>query len=253
MSFLDFIFRLFKSDNNEHDAATRSNSDATQTSYRGPEIGSLDFSKCVYCQAPLIKAPEKRTKCKKCGDYIYVRKRPSDNKRVLLKESELNILEDQWLSVNDPEAYAEKQKVIERLSRENGTTPSKAETDWEWYKSLLNLYAQNGHWGLYRNTRLNMATFLSENKNPGEAALTYLEVYYLDLNGSNNANGFDKSMAMGLPWMYEEAVKISEESGITKENLKERFLERARLLKDKLSLPVDPNTAWSKMEKGKDK
>jgi len=48
---------------------------------------------CPYCKTELKKLPQAKTKCKECGNDIYSRTRVYDNKKILLKEDELDLFE----------------------------------------------------------------------------------------------------------------------------------------------------------------
>ena len=53
-------------------------------------------AKCPYCGEKLYKFPKAKTKCKSCGNFIYKRTRPFDNKAILVKENELDEVEKEW-------------------------------------------------------------------------------------------------------------------------------------------------------------
>ena len=50
---------------------------------------------CPYCGYALAKFPQRKTKCKYCGNYIYVRTRPSDKQKILVKEENIEVIEEQ--------------------------------------------------------------------------------------------------------------------------------------------------------------
>ena len=52
--------------------------------------------KCPNCQKNLKIIPQKKKKCEYCYKSIYVRTRPSDNKKVLLNEKGKNEIDKQW-------------------------------------------------------------------------------------------------------------------------------------------------------------
>ena len=58
-------------------------------------IGSDDGS-CPSCEVILERPPQKKAKCPHCGSFIFVRARPIDGERVLLKEADLKQLELEW-------------------------------------------------------------------------------------------------------------------------------------------------------------
>ena len=41
---------------------------------------------CPYCAVPLDKMPGRKRKCPSCGNYIYVRTRPADRKKVAVTQ-----------------------------------------------------------------------------------------------------------------------------------------------------------------------
>ena len=58
-------------------------------------IGTLE-DKCPYCGEALQKRPARKSKCTFCGKPIFVRKRPLDERSVLLREDQIPELERQW-------------------------------------------------------------------------------------------------------------------------------------------------------------
>lgn len=58
------------------------------------EVGITTLN-CPYCGVALKKFPGRKTKCKSCGNYMYVRTRPADDERILIKEDEIELIEDE--------------------------------------------------------------------------------------------------------------------------------------------------------------
>jgi hypothetical protein len=58
-------------------------------------IGQLG-DECPTCRAALAKRPQRKATCPHCGTFIFCRTRPLDGAQVLLKESELAALEEDW-------------------------------------------------------------------------------------------------------------------------------------------------------------
>lgn len=58
-------------------------------------IGSENGA-CPSCGTLLERPPLKKAKCPHCGNFIFVRARPIDGKRVLLKGEDLEQLELEW-------------------------------------------------------------------------------------------------------------------------------------------------------------
>src|SRR5579863_10040178 len=61
-------------------------------------IGQIDDI-CPNCGSMLSKRPRRKAKCAHCGEFIYVRTRPSDRKRVLVTKGEADALQAEWEAV----------------------------------------------------------------------------------------------------------------------------------------------------------
>src|SRR5690606_13242078 len=98
------------------------------------KIGTTD-ALCPYCSVALAKFPGRKTKCKSCEQYIYVRTRPLDSQRILVKEDELPIVEEQWAIKNDTwddlqENRAELQEIRNELRKKFGREPANNDVLW---------------------------------------------------------------------------------------------------------------------------
>lgn len=51
---------------------------------------------CPYCGCSLKKMPMRKTRCPHCGEFIYVRTSPINNKTYLVQEDNVQELEAQW-------------------------------------------------------------------------------------------------------------------------------------------------------------
>ncbi len=58
-------------------------------------IGMLD-AVCPSCGACLEKRPKRKTRCPHCGEFIFSRKRPIDEKIVLLNAAQAEVIERDW-------------------------------------------------------------------------------------------------------------------------------------------------------------
>src|ERR1700692_129100 len=52
--------------------------------------------RCPYCGAELQKEPERKTKCRSCGEFILVRTRPKDGARVIVTSGEAEEIRRDW-------------------------------------------------------------------------------------------------------------------------------------------------------------
>jgi phage FluMu protein Com len=52
---------------------------------------------CPYCNHQLEKMPGRKKKCPSCGNDIFVRTRPQDKRRILVRSDQLVVaVEEQW-------------------------------------------------------------------------------------------------------------------------------------------------------------
>lgn len=222
---------------------------------------------CPYCSQTLDKMPGRKKKCPHCGNYIYVRTRPSDNKRVLVTEQDAAKIDEQWMMEHGTyDAYLANKREFEtqkaELAKKWGRELSDNDVYWAIYNKQLLEHAEKGDWGLYRNTRLNMAELLRRRKKSRSALETYLEVSYLDANGPRNMGGvfdpeivrkyppFSQDMAFQSPAIVHHIQRLSESLDMNEDALKETFIEVAERIRANLRLPpVSPEQAWNELRK----
>ncbi|MCJ7770200.1 minor capsid protein [Candidatus Bathyarchaeota archaeon] len=60
---------------------------------------------CPYCNYRLDKMPLKKKQCPNCKNFIRSRTRPLDNKKVLIKEEQVDELERQWAIKNEQSGF----------------------------------------------------------------------------------------------------------------------------------------------------
>lgn len=112
----------------------------------------------------------------------------------------------------------------------------------------------------YTNIRMYMADLFKKEKRLEDALKIYLEVCYLDLNGSNNRGGtspellkefpvFDPSIGFLAPAIILYIRKISKKLNISIEDLKKMFFEINSNLEDYVKLPISKDNAWIKIKK----
>jgi hypothetical protein len=231
-----------------------------------PKIGITE-PQCPYCRIILEKMPARKTKCPACGKYFFVRTRPEDRKKVLVTEEQVPQIERQWeiyyqqqefeKSVNKSEYKKEKAK----LSKIQGREPSAYDVLWSLANQHLIQHAKRGDWGLYRNTKFEMARILQLEDETIRALQVYLEICYLDLNGPSNTGGttdpallreyppFELKYASLAPGIVDYVVKLSEKLGLQQEEIKKLFFETAEINYKNLKLPVKPAKAWDLLKK----
>src|ERR1041385_2519247 len=104
---------------------------ACKSPYRtGPAL--VDIGKtnavCPYCSSRFGKMPTRKLRCARCQRVVVIRTRPSDGRKVLLREEDIERLEQQWLIATETEDYYFRQRerwlsVREVLHRRFGRPP----------------------------------------------------------------------------------------------------------------------------------
>lgn len=51
---------------------------------------------CPSCKAPLAKMPQRKTKCKACGDFIFIKSTPDNRERRLMTREQADAAEQAW-------------------------------------------------------------------------------------------------------------------------------------------------------------
>jgi ribosomal protein S27AE len=72
-------------------------------------------NKCPNCGIELIKSPHRKTKCEKCGKYIFTRTLSKARKKVLVTDAAAKKIDKQW------EEERELSKILDILGRHNLT------------------------------------------------------------------------------------------------------------------------------------
>jgi hypothetical protein len=92
-----------------------------------PSPKSVIDAKCPYCNTPLDPVPTRKKKCPSCGEFIYVRTRPSDNQRILVTEEDAKSLD---ALKNLGVSQKEYQDIEKQLSQKFRTAPSQGDIVW---------------------------------------------------------------------------------------------------------------------------
>lgn len=51
---------------------------------------------CPSCKAPLAKMPQRKTKCKACGEFIFIKSTPDNRERRLMTQAQADAAEQAW-------------------------------------------------------------------------------------------------------------------------------------------------------------
>ncbi len=144
---------------------------------------------CPYCNCDLEKFPGRKIKCKSCGNYIYVRTRPFDRKRILIREDEIDLINLEYGKLNGSYEYQLKelekkkllkQKMEQKLGRElTGTEQEQA-------LLLNNLLSAKRHknWADYKDYLFNLAILMHSMDKYKKSLLYFLENAYFSVCGT---------------------------------------------------------------------
>ena len=230
-------------------------------------LGNADAI-CPYCNHALEKKPSRKKKCPHCGQFIYVRTRPSDNQKVLVTEAQTEQIAQQWATVHGPQeidapADGRFEEEKAKLAKRFGRAPSNNDVQWSLLNQELVEHAAQQDWGLFRNTRSEMGKILLKESKFTEALGRFLEVSYLDLNGPRNCGGItDKELLREFPpWdpadptaelapaIVDWAASIICDGKLTLDTVEELYWTKATALYASLLLPLNPAKAWPKIMK----
>ncbi len=234
-----------------------------ETKYR-EDIGSTEKD-CPYCGVTLENFPGRKTKCKVCENYIYVRTRPSDEQRILVKESELERVEELWAIKNGThEDFLNKRKKYDdekaflriKLNRE----PTDVDIQLSLLQKELPVHSENGDWGLYRNSKMSIAKLFFKAEKYEAALKEYLEVQFIDLNGPNNAirisgvpskacPSFTPDSAFIAPGIVREIERTLNKLNRDVTSIEDEFMSYGETLKREFHLPLSAKAAWKKLKR----
>ena len=218
---------------------------------------------CPYCDDELDKMPGRKKKCLSCENFIYVRTSPKDKVKILIREDQIDVIEELWSIENGThDQYIaekiERAKVKKSLTEKWNLAPSEEDIRWSQLSSDLVKHADGYQWGLYRNARLGMGDILKKKSYDMSALDTYLEVCYIDINGPSNCGTkdpdifreyppFNPKSAFLAPGVLRYVEVISTKNNLSSIELKERFLKVATKAARELNLPVKATDAWEKL------
>jgi len=247
--------------------------DNSRQGYRADEflIGNAE-PVCPCCATLLDKMPGRKAKCQHCGQFMYVRTRLSDRKRVLVTETQAKQIEEQWNAYNGPDSVGffrarhvsiedeEFRKERVAIAVKFGGTPTDNDVYWSIYNKRIIRHSRNWDWGLYRNVRFGMAEVLRSDNKLDAALSTYLEVSYLDSNGPRNLGGlkndaialsipsFDRNNAFQAPAIITAIMLLAANLGLGKQDIQNTYMKIAESVHVTLRLPITPQEAWHDLQ-----
>lgn len=228
------------------------------------EIG-LTEALCPSCKGALRRKPGAKTKCPKCGEFIYVRKRPIDGEKALFTEAQLELLDEQKAIANgtynefiQERACRERLKIalVQQLNR----VPTKGEIELAVLDEKMRLTLQDGNVSEYCLLMSYKSDYLSKEERHDEALRLGLQVLYLWLNCPVPIH-FEPGEARrytGRLWNPKKQEALQDcrgkilgvayhmaELGWREREVKPLFFSSSQSLAASLNLPLPPDRAWS--------
>lgn len=167
---------------------------------------------CPYCGHAFEKMPQRKRSCPSCAGVFYSRKRAIDGAKVLLKESEVPVLEAQDSLValaQDGTTAGDLDQAVRALQGQLGRAPSPDEVVADHLIRAAAGHAESWSWGLYRNARFGLAEVRARQGRLEEALRFLLEVSILDLNGAHNCGTKDPAVTRDFPPFNPKAASLA--------------------------------------------
>ncbi len=207
---------------------------------------------CPYCGYHLEKMPARKKKCPNCGNFIYVRKRPYDDKFVLVTKDEAEIIEEQRsILYGTHDVYlankARRDAIRNKLRRQYGDEPTDEDVEWHIILSDKIEAESNGLFVHYTALTLMQAEHLKKQNDCSEAIPYYLDYLYLWLNGPDNRgyfNPYSETVSPPPPGVINRIDVCRRRIGVQWSDVRSVFFIRADGLRRSLPLKLTPEDAW---------
>lgn len=99
---------------------------------------------CPSCHTALAKRPQRKTKCKACGAFIYSKRRPQDRAVVLCTEAQAAEIEEQWAIAQGLSSKPE-HNAAQKTTARDAMNASPRTQDWSTYANGALELAKIGH------------------------------------------------------------------------------------------------------------
>lgn len=213
---------------------------------------------CPNCGVLLPTLPTRKTRCKSCGLFMYVRTRPQDGLRVLLTEQDAQAVEAQWHQYEEEKAQITprpEQTMAEirgALHKQFGRPPSEPDVLWRVFNSELIRFSSTESWALYTHVLFEMAELQRAQGREGAALDIYFQAVHLAMNGPRNIDrelvraGYPRFSPPGfVPETYlRRVVRAQRVLGLSAEQLKAMYLATASRASSELKLPLPAESTW---------
>lgn len=202
-------------------------------------VGNLNLE-CPYCGHKFEKIPPSKRKCPACKETIYPRTIPQSNKKSILSENDLIILDKQKTAVRgirihiDDKNTPNYQKAYIVLKKQFGKEPGHNDVLWRILNDTMLETVKDKNFGLLRNAHLSAAEILRKEHKFLDAMTHYFYVCHLDANGAFNLGsmsmaeykeyGFNpKDLAMVNSGIISIINALSELAGLNTDEVKKIY------------------------------
>jgi DNA-directed RNA polymerase subunit M/transcription elongation factor TFIIS len=223
---------------------------------------------CPSCSSLLEKIPGSKTKCKSCGEYMFVRTEPHSRTRVVVNAKQAEEIDDEIAKINGTfeERIAEKNRKLEieidLTKKFKGKKPSNEDINWRILVQDTLSYAKKHWWASYAlNNARKGDEFFSRGK-VKEAIGSYIVYTYLELNGAQDFGEdaasrkiltelgfkeFDPEKSKFPQSGVEQIIKFAKILKLNTDSLESIFYENCKSIKIGV-LPISPELAWEKLK-----
>jgi len=214
---------------------------------------------CPYCSRAFERRPVKLSKCRDCGGQVYIRTRPFDGLRVLLRDSDLQVLENEWVicrEVTGARLNYQIDKVLwseakERLVASLGRSPSLFEIGSLYYEERLSEFESKRRGSGVRFVILSLAIVAAHDGMFDRAIQGYLNVCYIDMSGSMGAH-YKNSLegppvarvSQIAPGVLARLITLAARRGWDESKLRDSFIYSGERLFKKMPVYKKPDVIW---------
>lgn len=210
---------------------------------------------CPNCNKSLPKKPGRKTKCKNCQEFIFVRTHFETKEKILLSEKQLNEYEPQ------AKKYYDNNDIKRRLIASFETVLYEGKNLRTHLNKELEKKKKEWMWGQYRNIIHSLSTLDELEKKYADSFSKTLECIYLDINNPCNVGKYviDNNMQEEFPpfkpfdntpispYWIERIKNQKEELNLT--SIKDVFIEHnTKVFNDLKIVPHEPEIIWEKIK-----
>jgi predicted Zn-ribbon and HTH transcriptional regulator len=211
---------------------------------------------CPYCHH-IFEQIKGNRKCPECKNKVIVRSHYQTKEKCLLTEEEADLFDkkkehyfnERWC-IRETSMFDVSEEEFYKQWNKMGKAYSGFDVMWHYINKYRIKYAQEGNWGLYRNTFVHQAQNLKRRGNEDESYSCYLYLAYLDANGPSNSarisgKPFDIKFAFQAPHTLSMLSHFQEKNNISNDQLKSDFLDVAEKDSIKSIMPLTSEQSWN--------